>query len=262
MRTRWSESIPLYANINRGTLDRSPAGFAHAAAAAAAAGFTAVKMAPFDDMAPHLAGTREGLALTELGLERIAAAHAALEGGVARLMVDCHRRFTPDSAAAALHEAARIGVAWFECPLPETAENIAAVRHLRGLANAAGVQLAGLEETSTLEGFLPWLDAYDVMMPDVKYAGGLAETLRIAEALHRHGVGVSLHNPTGSVCHAVSLHVSAALATGLPLEIQWGETDLLFDLPDPRLPRPHDGHSPLPPGPGHGAALAFAAAEA
>ena len=247
-------SVPLYANINRGILDRSPAGFAAAADAAADAGFSAVKIAPFDDLTPVLAGGVGGARLIRSGLDRIAAAHAALAGR-ATLMVDCHWRFTAATAEAALREAALTGITWFECPLPETAETMADIVHLRGVANAAGVRLAGLETASCLADFLPWADAYDVVMPDVKYAGGLAETLRIAEVLGAKGVGISLHNPTGSVCHAVSLHVSAALESNLPLEIQWGESDLLFDLPSPALQRPVAGRSPLPSGDGHGAAL-------
>ncbi|MEO7652154.1 MAG: hypothetical protein ABIZ80_16950, partial [Bryobacteraceae bacterium] len=39
-----------YANINRSTEERAPAGFAKMASNAVAAGFDAVKMAPFDDM--------------------------------------------------------------------------------------------------------------------------------------------------------------------------------------------------------------------
>ena len=249
-----TNDVPLYANINRGTLDRSPLGFAATAAAAVDAGFAAIKMAPFDDLTPENAGTVEGMLHIRNGLDRIAAAHDAIGTGV-KLMVDCHWRFTPATAEAALREAARIGISWFECPLPETSDTIADVRKLRGIANAAGVQLAGMEEFSTVAAFLPWVDAYDVMMPDVKYAGGLSETFRIAEALRARGVGVSLHNPTGSVCHAVSLHISAALQTGLPLEIQWAETELLFDLPVVHLPRPRNGRSVLPQGSGHGAHL-------
>jgi galactonate dehydratase len=41
-------SVRQYANINRMTIDRSPAGFARSAELAVAAGFDAVKMAPFD----------------------------------------------------------------------------------------------------------------------------------------------------------------------------------------------------------------------
>ncbi len=252
--TAATTDVPLYANINRGTLDRSPFGFAATAAAAVDAGFTAIKMAPFDDLTPENAGTIDGMVHIQNGLDRIAAAYDAIGPG-AKLMVDCHWRFTPATAEAALREAARIGISWFECPLPEAPDTIAAVRKLRGIANAAGVQLAGMEEFSTVAAFLPWVDAYDVMMPDVKYAGGLSETFRIAEALRARGVGVSLHNPTGSVCHAVSLHVSAALQTGLPLEVQWAETDLLFDLPPKHLPRPRNGRSALPAGQGHGARL-------
>ncbi|MEK6216272.1 MAG: hypothetical protein N2B03_03525 [Boseongicola sp.] len=39
--------VSLYANINRGTTDRSPEGFANRARRAAGDGFTAVKIAPF-----------------------------------------------------------------------------------------------------------------------------------------------------------------------------------------------------------------------
>ena len=247
-------SVPLYANINRGTTDRSPAGFAATAAAAVAAGFNSVKMAPFDGLTPAMAATEQGGRLTRTGLDRIAAVGAAIRGQ-ARLQVDCHWRFTPDAAAAIVPELKSAGVVWFECPIPETLDAIPDVRRLRVLSNAAGMELAGLEELSLLSGFLPWVGAYDVMMPDVKYTGGLAETMRIAEQLTARGVAVSLHNPYGSVCHAVSLHVSAAVASDRPLEIQWGETPLLFDLPETPLPRPRNGASILPPGAGHGAIL-------
>ncbi len=246
--------VELYANINRGTLDRSPSGFAATAEVAVAAGFSAIKMAPFDDLTPAIAASAEGAKLIHSGLDRIAAAYAAIAGR-ARLQVDCHWRFTPQTAAEALREATRIGITWFECPLPETQANIPEIRRLRGIANEGGVQLAGMEESSTLAAFLPWVEAYDVMMPDVKYAGGLAEVFRIADALQSHGVSMSLHNPTGSVCHATSLHVTAAMPEGLPLEMQFGETDLLYDLPRPKLPRPVAGRSRVPEGAGHGAEL-------
>ena len=47
--------VRQYANINRMTTDRTPAGFARSAEQAAAAGFDALKMAPFDGM-PKAAG--------------------------------------------------------------------------------------------------------------------------------------------------------------------------------------------------------------
>src|SRR5262249_5284379 len=47
--------IRLYANINRSTEPRTPDGFAEMASRAVAAGFDAVKLAPFDEMPRNLA---------------------------------------------------------------------------------------------------------------------------------------------------------------------------------------------------------------
>jgi galactonate dehydratase len=226
------ERVPLYANINRGTTDRSPAGFAARAAEAAALGFGAIKIAPFDNM-------QEGYA-------RIGAAADAIAGR-AELQVDCHWRFDEARAQEALGECARLGVRWFECPLPETPEHFAAIKRLRGKANAAGMRLAGAEQFIGTAGFRPILETglYDVVMPDVKYAGGLAECLRIAELAARHGVACSLHNPSGPVCHAHSLHASAAIESNERLEYQHGETPRFYEIA-PGLAAPVGGSAALP----------------
>src|SRR5688572_16125773 len=226
------ERVALYANINRGTTNRSPEGFAPRARDAAALGFGAIKIAPFDNM-------REGYA-------RIAAVAGAL-GGRADLLVDCHWRFDEAGGREALAECARQGVTWFECPIPETPENYPAIKRLRGKANAAGMRLAGAELFIGTHGFKPLLEQglYDVVMPDVKYAGGLAECLRIAELAARHGCAVSLHNPSGPVCHAHSVHLSAALAGDERLEYQHAETPLFFAIA-PGLDAPSDGNAALP----------------
>jgi galactonate dehydratase len=226
------ERVPLYANINRGTTDRSPAGFAARAAEAAALGFGAVKIAPFDNL-------QEGYA-------RIGAAADAI-GARAELQVDCHWRFYEARAHEALGECVRLGVTWFECPLPETPEHFAAIKRLRGKANAAGMRLAGAEQFIGTAGFRPLLEQglYDVVMPDVKYAGGLAECLRIAELAARHGVACSLHNPSGPVCHAHSLHASAAMESSERLEYQHGETPRFYEIA-PGLAAPVGGTAALP----------------
>lgn len=232
--------IELYANINRGTVDRSPAGFAARAAEAAAGGFRAIKIAPFDGV------TQSEKQAIEVGYARIAAVADAIAKR-AELQVDCHWRFDESAAGDALAECARLGVTWFECPLPETPEQYAAIRRLRSRANAAGMRLAGAELFIGAEGFKPLLEQglYDVVMPDVKYAGGLAECLRIAELAGRHGAACSLHNPSGPVCHAHSLHVSAVLAAEERLEYQHGETPRFFTVA-PGLEPPNRGSARLP----------------
>jgi galactonate dehydratase len=140
-------------------------------------------------------------------------------------------------------------VTWFECPLPETPEHYPAIRRLRAQANAAGLRLAGAETFIGVEGFRPLLERglYDVVMPDVKYAGGLRECLRIAALAERHGAACSLHNPSGPVCHAHSVHLSAALPGSERLEYQHGETPLFFAIA-PGLQAPAGG-SAAPPRP-------------
>src|SRR5947207_12372814 len=57
---RCRNTIELYANINRGTLARSPSGFAERAREATNAGFDAVKIAPFDDVTADNVATSAG----------------------------------------------------------------------------------------------------------------------------------------------------------------------------------------------------------
>ena len=47
------QHVPLYANINRRTVERTPASFAASAAVAIAAGYTSFKLAPFDEITPE-----------------------------------------------------------------------------------------------------------------------------------------------------------------------------------------------------------------
>jgi galactonate dehydratase len=249
-------TIGLYANINRGTLDRSPAGFAARARDAVRSGFDAIKIAPFDEVRPDAADAGR----LRPGLERIAAVRAAI-GPDVRLLVDCHWRLTEAAADDVLRELEPLQLYWLECPVPEDAANFAALRRLRSRANSAGVRLAGCEMMIGRAGFQPFLEAgvYDVIMPDVKYAGGLRELLRIAETAARHEVACSPHNPSGPLAHAHSLHLSAHLPLFPFLEFQYGESPLFFDFVAGSLPDPRPGTSELPGGTGLGVGLGGAA---
>ena len=246
-------SIPVYANINRRTLDRSPEGFASSARDALAAGFSAFKIAPFDEAMP---GENKADSVTP-GLARIAAVRAAV-GQDRALMVDCHWRLNEALAETVIRAAIEQSLYWVECPLPETEEMLPALHRLRGLANAGGVRLAGCEQGVRQAGFEPFLKAgaYDAMMPDVKYVGGVAEVMRLAETFDRHGVLFSPHNPTGPVCHATSLQVCAAVPHLDRLEMQFDETPLFAALAGGALPVPAGGASALPSGAGLGVTLA------
>ncbi|NIA70870.1 mandelate racemase/muconate lactonizing enzyme family protein [Pelagibius litoralis] len=252
---RCDRAIALYANINRRTVDRSPEGFARSAAEALDRGFSAIKVAPFDGLSPESCETASGKRAIDAGLERIAAV-AEKSGKAADLMVDCHWRLSAKAAEALVQPLQALGVSWFECPLGETRDNLSALRRLRSLANDAGLRLAGCETMIGWDGFRPFVEAeaYDVIMPDVKYAGGLAGVLEIAERSSVAGTAVSLHNPSGPVAHLCSLHVTAVLDDPLPLEVQFDESPLFDCLTRPGCRIDH-GEAKLPEGVGLGADL-------
>jgi len=191
--------VRLYANINRGVRDRTPAGFARTAAQALADGFTTIKCAPFDDDPPA------GQTLAQAGLVRIAAIRDAI-GSQAELLVDAHERVGLPSLLALLPELESLGVAWLEDAV--LFNDIAGLQRLK---NATGIPLAGGEQALTLDEIAPAIRAgvLDVVVPDVKHAG-LSATLAIARYASGAGLRISLHNPTGPLATAASLHAIAA----------------------------------------------------
>lgn len=253
------ESVPLYANINRGANPRTPEGFAAAARRAAAEGFAAVKLAPFEPFVWEDAADPAQRAAYAQGLARIAAVREAVGRNV-DVMVDAHWRFSAGGAARLVQDVAPFGLFWLECPVAEA--NHAAIRRLRSMANERGMRLAGAETLAGLGAYRSIIEAgcYDVLMPDIKYAGGHEEIRRIAALAQTAGVEIAPHNPTGPICHAHSVHLCASLPNLLPLEVQFGETERFFTLVTGHDLRFVQGAATLPAAPGLGNALDEAAA--
>jgi galactonate dehydratase len=223
------QAVPLYANVNRGADPRTPEGFAAAASRAVQDGFRAVKLAPFDPLVWEDAADPAQRAAYAQGLARIAAVRDAVGPGI-DVMVDAHWRFSPGGAARLVQDVAPFALFWLECPVSEA--NHAAIRRLRSMANDRGMRLAGAETLAGLAAYRPLIETgcYDVLMPDIKHAGGHGEIARIAALAQTAGVEIAPHNPTGPVCHAQSVHLCATLPNLLPLEVQFGETDRFFTL--------------------------------
>lgn len=245
------DPIRLYANINRGAHPRSPEGFAQAASRAVADGFLAVKLAPFEPLVWEDGFCETNRAAYAEGLARIAAVREAVGPDIA-VMVDAHWRFSPGGAAGLVGDVAEYRLYWLECPIAEA--NRAEIRRLRGMANDRGMRLAGAESLAGLAAYRPVIEAgcYDVLMPDVKHAGGLEEIRRIAALAQTAGVEIAPHNPTGPVCHAHSVHLCAVIPNFLFLEVQFGETPAFFDMIDGESLRFVRGAAPLPQGVGLG----------
>ncbi len=241
-----TNGIELYANVNRGLRDRSPAGFARAAAQAVADGFRSVKCAPFDDL------PGDGEAAAAAGVARLSAVREAI-GSRSELLVDVHQRLTMPAVLSILPALESLEVGWLE-----DAVAFDRIDDLRRLKAATPIPLAGGEQALSLEEIVPACDAglLDVVMPDVKHAG-LAGALAVARYAAGRGLRVSLHNPTGPIATAASLHVAAVLADFTRLEFMYGELPDRGSLVTP-TERPRGGRLGVPLGPGLGAALDLA----
>jgi len=226
---KWN-AVRAYANINRGLTDRTPEAFGQRASKARAAGFSAFKIAPFDAVTPQNCDCVEGRELIDVALERVAAVRAAIASD--DLLVDCHWRFDERTAASVMERLRFHNVCWVECPLIETRATLSSIAVLREHANRTGMKLAGADEVDDPDFFMDIVrsGAYDVVMPDIKYHGGLEQTLRLGRLAEEHGLACSLHNPTGPVAHTHSVHLSALLATDLYLEFPYQESALFTDI--------------------------------
>jgi len=247
---RLRDELPVYANINRATTDRSPNGFAISAQQAVADGFRAIKAAPFDGF-PSLDQPRaEVEAATELGVHCIEAMRTAI-GPDIDLKIDAHSHF---DVALAIDVATRLEpqrLSWYEEPVPPTdLDSTMAIKNSIRQTMAGGEFLFGVEEFSPL----CQNRAVDIIMPDVKHCGGVAEIRRIATVADLYDVLVSPHNPSGPVSTMVSAQVCAGLPNFDILEYQWNEVPWRGDLVDPPE-RFSEGILQVPDGPGCGVTL-------
>jgi len=256
-------SVPAYANINRGVRSRSPDGFADAARAALAAGYKSVKLAPFDGVIAEDASSTPIDDRIHEGLDRVFAVRDAMGPG-APLLVDCHWRFDETRATALIADMARASPYWVECPVSEHPSQFGAIARLRERAHAQGIRLAGGEMVTGPEEAAAMCASslYDVLMPDVKYAGGYRGMSAIAKVCDAHGVAFSPHNPTGPIAHLASIHVCAASPTVLWLEHQWAESPLFDALVGGQAAPLVEGAFVVPSARGLGAALDLAVARA
>lgn len=216
--------IRHYANINRCTDDRTPAGFTASAKRAVAAGFDAIKLAPFDGLPKP--GSPEFQAGVDHGVACVTAVREALGPHVA-LLVDAHSHFDVDTGIALARRLEPLKLFWLEEVTPPA--------DLPKIDAAAGMKTAGGETLYGLGNFRKYLEArsVDIVMPDVKYCGGMLELQKAAALAEGFGVPVSPHGPASPVGNVAAAHVCAAMKNFLLLELGFGEVPWRAELIDP-----------------------------
>ncbi|WP_162605992.1 enolase C-terminal domain-like protein [Jiangella aurantiaca] len=237
--------IRCYGNINRAVHIRTVDSVVRVAKEALAAGFTRLKLAPFD----FLVGARR----ISAGLELAAAVRDAV-GTETELMLDLHNQLSVDEILAVRDELQALDLRWLEDVAP--LHDVDAHRRVR---DEIGVPLAAGEFAASPAELRPLLDAgaLNVVMPDVKHAGGPRRALELARFAGRHGVEVSPHNPTGPVASAHTAMLCRAVSPHGLLELALLETEdrqAIVDPPETTV----SGAYVSPAGPGLGVRLAAA----
>jgi len=219
-------TIRNYANINRSTDPRTPAGFAAMAAHAIDAGFTAVKLAPWDDMPDDLSNASSVENITQLGIDRAAAVRKVL-GPSRDLLLDAHSKFDLARGLALPKRLEALKLFWLE--------EVTRVPDLPAIHRAAPMPSAGGEVIYGAKGFLPYINAgcVDIVMPDVKYCGGMLELKKIASLAEAAGLRVAPHGPASPVGNVAAAHVCAGMPNFLILEYSYGEVPWRAELIDP-----------------------------
>ena len=220
-------SIRQYANINRMTIDRSPAGFARSAELAVAAGFDAVKMAPFDGLSagPPEARSRQIRLAVECGQ-----AVRRVLGASRDLLIDVHSLLTVREGLDLLKEMEALNLYWLEeVTAPEPLEGLATINRATTMTTAGGEGIYGIEA------FYRYAAAgvVDVLMPDVKWCGGLLELRKIAGMAEGMRLRVSPHGPASPVGNIAASHVCAALPNFDINEFAFAEVPWRAELTDP-----------------------------
>ncbi|MEK3885598.1 mandelate racemase/muconate lactonizing enzyme family protein [Paenibacillus sp. PL2-23] len=212
-------SIPLYANLNRGLReDRSTEGLQMKAKEAREAGISMVKCTPFDELNPF-----KDSELMAMAFSRILALYEIVPPS--RVMLDCHQRLNRLSLIALLEWCEKHGRPyWIEDPLPP--EAIIHFPEIR--AYAPYIRWAAGEGVLHEKELVPYLVGryYDVLMPDVKHAGGVTALQTFISMAESVGLSISLHNPTSPISTAFSAHLTSLCRHSVPMEYPWGVTQL------------------------------------
>jgi galactonate dehydratase len=243
--------IRNYANINRSTVDRTPAGFAAMAEKAIAAGFDAVKLAPFDGMPMGLTDPARIEEYAKLGLD-CAAAVRRIIGPDRDLLIDVHSHFDLTHGLDLARRFESLKLFWLEeVTPPKPLDWLATINREAKMPTAGGESIYGVR------GFYRYITggAVDIVMPDVKMCGGVLELKKIAALAEGAGLLVAPHGPASPLGNVVAAHVCATMPNFHILEFSYGEVPWRAEVIDPPESVQKGGYLAFTGKPGYGVEL-------
>ncbi|MBI1354740.1 MAG: hypothetical protein GC160_10360 [Acidobacteria bacterium] len=229
---RLRSQVHNYANINRATKGeaRTPEGFSQMAQRGLDAGFDAFKMASFDHLKPNDPDHERFADGTQLGIDCIAAVRQTI-GPDRDLLVDGHSKFSREQAIEVALRLEPQKLFWFEEATPGI-PNLAALNAVARMPTAGGESLFGVGE------FLPYIagKAVDIVMPDMKFCGGMLELKKIAAMAEAAGMACSPHGPASPIGNMAAAQVCATLPNFQILEFAYGEVPWRGECVTPEEP--------------------------
>lgn len=239
------DKIRQYANINRATYDRTPAGYAKLAQSAVDAGHGAIKMGAFDPIPRKATGAARQKGVDD-GIETVRLAREIVgpDRGVA---VDAHNRFGVEEGIEVQRRLEPYDLLFLE-EMNKAPEILAQLRPHAKMPTAGGENLFGIEASFDYLAH----DPVEVFMPDVKYVGGMLELKKVSVMAEARGMQVSPHAPSSPIVNAAHNHVCATLPNALIVEFAHGECDFRAQVVDPPEQLLPGGYLAVPDTPGLG----------
>jgi L-alanine-DL-glutamate epimerase-like enolase superfamily enzyme len=237
-----------------------------------AQGITAMKIWPFDQFGPTLAGPgreREQVtvwgAVTAAGTlghrisgDDLARGIAIVEdirratGDRVQIAIEGHARWDLPSATRIAKALAPYDILWLEEIMPP--DNVDAFVRLK---SETAIPICQSERVFTRFGFRPWIEkaAADIIMPDLSWGGGLSEGRKIAAMADTAYLPLTCHDTIGPVALWAATHLMLNAPNALIMETVRAYTDGWYnDVVTDRIPLA-DGMLSLPDRPGLGTRL-------
>lgn len=162
------------------------------------------------------------------------------------IMLDCWQSFDPGYVVELAERIAEFRPRWLEeCVMPDRIDSY------RRVKERTQIPLSGAEHEYTRWGFRRFIEAeaLDVLQPDIYWAGGLSETLKIAAYASVHDLVVIPHGHSTPAGLHFSLAQSPILTPYQEFLVKWNAINQHF-LAHPLVPR--NGSLGLPTQPGLG----------
>jgi L-alanine-DL-glutamate epimerase-like enolase superfamily enzyme len=235
-------------------------------------GITAMKVWPFDQFAPGIAGpenergeTRIWGAVAAAGSRGLGISNDDLQAGVAivqdirqavgdrmQIAIEGHCRWDLSSAIKIARALEPYDILWLEEIMP--ADNVDAFVRLKAETT---VPICESERVFTRFGFRPWIDkaATDIVMMDLSWGGGLTEGRKVAAMADTALLPFTCHDTIGPVALWAASHLLLNVPNGLIMETVRGYVDGWYnDVVEDRI-EITDGRLRLPDRPGLGTRL-------